>query len=70
MHQVKIFKSLESACKDLEAEINAWLKEEEVRVIEIFGNIAPQSPGRGEALGASGATIPSDVFVTILYERN
>ena len=70
MHQVKLFKGLESGCRDLEKEINDWLASENVRVINMFGNISPQSQGKGEALGSTGASVPSDIFITVLYEKD
>ena len=43
MQQIKIFKGIENDLSALEAEVNAWLVESDVDVINIFGNIAPQS---------------------------
>ena len=43
MQQIKIFKGIENDLSTLEADINAWLVESDVDVINIFGNIAPQS---------------------------
>ena len=65
MQQIKIFKSIESELGSLEAEINDWISEESVRIVEIFGNIAPQSP----STPGMGSFSSSDVLVVILYER-
>ena len=63
MQQIKIFKSIESELGSLEAEINDWISEESVRIVEIFGNIAPQSP----STPGMGSFSSSDVLVVILY---
>ncbi len=65
MQQIKIFKSIESELGSLEGEINDWISEESVRIVEIFGNIAPQSP----STPGMGSFSSSDVLVVILYER-
>jgi hypothetical protein len=71
MQQVKIFKGLETEVGSLEKQINGWLAESGARVINIVGNIAPQSPPPDEKLGALGGTAwaPSDVLVIVLYEK-
>ncbi len=69
MHQVKIFRGIESEVGALEKQINAWLAAENVRVVNIIGNIAPQSPPPDEKLGAIGASpwAPSDILVIVHY---
>lgn len=71
MQQIKIFKGIEHELKSLEDEVNAWLVEAEVEVLQIVGNIAPQSPSSKR--DASGLTLgefpPSDVFLIVLYKR-
>lgn len=76
MHQIKFFAAEEDTSRTLEAEINAWLRETNARVINIFGNIAPQavltSPQSNTLPGADpGSTrrfAASDIFIAILYE--
>jgi len=71
VHQVKIFKSIESELPRLENDINAWLQRENARVISITGNISPQSPqsdGSGASIKSS-AWAPSDVLVIVHYEK-
>lgn len=71
MQQIKIFKSLEYDIDRLEKEINDWLAQSRARVLQLVGNIAPQSEG-GSKSGGSGSgsgTNPSDVVVFILYEK-
>ena len=65
MQQIKIFKSIESELSSLEDEINSWMTEQNVTVINIFGNIAPQSPS-GPGMGSFSS---SDVLVVVLYEK-
>ncbi len=68
MQQIRIFKSIESEVGELEREINGWLQESGVKVVNVFGNIAPQTVN-SEALGATGrAFSPSDVFLVVVYE--
>ena len=72
MHQVKIFVDIESNVEAMEAKINGWLKESGVKVINIFGNIAPQtvtSEARGSSL-AERKFSSSDLLITVLYEAD
>lgn len=71
MQQIKIFKGLESEIGVLEGKVNTWLAESKVRVLNIIGNIAPQSPPPDEKSGALGmsAFSPSDVLIVVLYEK-
>jgi len=72
-HQVKIFKGLETDLKALEDEINRWIRGTKVNVINIIGNIAPQSvvpAPAGEAkrnLSRPGFAA-SDVMLIVVYE--
>ena len=65
MQQVKIFKSIESELSSLEDEINAWMMQKNINVINIFGNMAPQST-TGPGMGSFSS---SDVLVVVLYEK-
>ncbi|MBT6721790.1 MAG: hypothetical protein ACJZ8Y_11155 [Pirellulaceae bacterium] len=65
MQQIKIFKSIESELGSLEDEINEWISEQSVTIVQIFGNIAPQSP----STPGMGSFSSSDVLVVIVYER-
>lgn len=70
MQQVKIFKGLESELAALEGEINGWLAESGARVVQIFGNIAPQTLTEDHSKGLTkSAFAPSDVMIVVLYER-
>jgi hypothetical protein len=68
MTQVRIFKSVEGEVKNLENELNKWLAETNVRVIRMFGNIAPQSTQpTGHAMRPHFGG--SDVFLVVVYEK-
>ncbi|HWB12793.1 MAG TPA: hypothetical protein VG826_26440 [Pirellulales bacterium] len=71
MQQVKIFKGIETGLGDLEDEINTWIVESQVEVLQIVGNIAPQTPSsKPSATGLTqGEFPPSDVIVVVLYKR-
>jgi hypothetical protein len=72
MHQVKIFSGEEDQTQQLEAEINKWLRESKAKVVQIFGNIAPQSVNPAGSAGVGSTPnrrfVASDVFITVLYE--
>lgn len=70
MQQIKIFKGIESECRSLENEVNAWLRQSGAKVISITGNIAPQSRTTDSAGGTlgGGGYVPSDVVLFVLYE--
>ncbi len=68
MQQIKIFKSIESDVSDLERQINAWLKESGARIVNVFGNIAPQTITDPEKAKGTRGFSPSDVLIVLLYE--
>ena len=72
MHQIKIFKGLETDLPQLENQINAWLAESKVRVVQMFGNISPQSAARDSSASVltKGSFTPSDVLLVVLYEKS
>jgi hypothetical protein len=67
VHQVKLFKGVESEVDQLEKDVNTWLAESGARVVNMFGNIAPQTM-RPDSTTGSRAFPPSDIFLTVLYE--
>ena len=67
MQQIKIFKGIESELGDLENRVNSWIKQSGARIVNIFGNIAPQSETHAGTLGKSFT--PSDVIVVVVYEQ-
>jgi hypothetical protein len=68
---VKIFKGIENGLGELADEINSWIVESHAEVLQIVGNIAPQTASsKANATGlAQGDFPPSDVIVIVLYER-
>ena len=76
-HQVKIFHGTEDDTAGLERDINAWLSKSGARVVNIFGNIAPQAvlatekstPLPGADPGLLRRFGASDVLVVVLYEQ-
>ncbi len=69
MQQIRIFKSIETDVSSLESEINSWLQKSGVKVINIFGNIAPQTVNADSSATGSRAFSPSDVFMVVVYEK-
>ena len=64
MKQVKLFKALESEWQTLETKINRWIADSGANVIEISGNIAPQS-ARSHPNAREN---PSDLLLIVTYE--
>ncbi|MCE9606447.1 MAG: hypothetical protein K8U03_16250 [Planctomycetia bacterium] len=71
MHQIKMFKGMESELNVLEKDVNEWLAQSRVRVIQMLGNIAPQSiPPTAKGSGLSTTEFaPSDVLFVVVYEK-
>lgn len=67
MQQIKLFKGVETELSTLESDINSWLKADGGTIVNIFGNIAPQTRGSGEV--AERRFSPSDIFIAIVYEK-
>ena len=68
MQQVKIFKSIESELDQMETEMNKFLirlNKKGGRVVDIIGNIAPQS---GAGAGPMSSFSASDILVIVMYE--
>ncbi len=74
MHQIKLFEGSEDGLTHLEKEVNQWLRESNARVVQVFGNIAPQSvlpAPDNRVLSTEGSTrrfAPSDILVCVVYE--
>jgi hypothetical protein len=70
MQQIKIFKGVENDVETLADEVNAWIAETNARVVQISGNIAPQTHDpehKTHHLGRVGYAA-SDVLIIVLYE--
>jgi len=68
MHQVRLFKGVENELREFENEINGWLQDNDVKIVNVFGNIAPQSVIGDSKLGKKFES--SDLFVVIVYETS
>lgn len=68
MYQVKIFKSVESELTNFQNEINTWLRTSNAKVVQITGNISPQTVLPDQKSGGFHAFTHSDIFVIILYQ--
>lgn len=71
MNQIKIFKGLENDLSMLEQDVNAWLAETDSRIVNVFGNIAPQTMHPHAQGGGLSTTdfVPSDVMLVIVYDK-
>ncbi len=72
MHQIKLFVDIESNVESMEDRINNWLAESNARVLNVIGNIAPQTitaDAKGTALGDRKFS-SSDMFVAVVYEKS
>ena len=69
MQLVKLFKGVETEARKLEQEINDWIESSGARVIQVSGNIAPQTIGAGKSGSGTRVFDASDLFVVVLYER-
>jgi hypothetical protein len=71
MAQIKIFKGLENDLATMEHEVNSWLTQSGARVVQIFGNIAPQTLQPAARSGGLSTTdfVPSDVLLVVLYDK-
>lgn len=77
MQQIKIFRGLETETDRIEQSVNAWLRSSGARVVQVFGNIAPQTitgaaEEGGKVVGAESGISrrfgPSDVLIVVVYE--
>lgn len=71
VHQIKIFKGLEDDASTIEHDVNEWLEKDKVKVIQIFGNVAPQTLATEAVKNTLSRTNhpPSDILLVILYEK-
>lgn len=77
MQQIKVFVGLEDATAELEERVNSWIADNDINVVSITGNIAPQSilptkQAESGGLGGNATTrrfAPSDLMVLVTYEK-
>jgi len=65
MIQVKTFRGLEHEHEELAEQVNAWIRENNIRVVSVDLNMAPQSKLPDSVL-RSGTS--SDVMMLVAYE--
>lgn len=71
MQQVKLFVGLEGETEELTREINDWIRQSGAKILQVTGNIAPQSSSNSGGPGLSaGGRVNSDVLVVVLYEES
>lgn len=72
MHQIRIFTGLETQKAEIEKEINAWIKEQGAEVVQVFGNIAPQTVAPDAPRSESGSRRfgPSDLLLVVVYRAS
>jgi hypothetical protein len=71
LHQIKIFKGREDDTSTIEHDVNQWLSESKVKVVQIIGNVAPQALATDAVKNTLSRTNhpPSDVMLVVLYEK-
>lgn len=69
VHQIRLFKGVETEIRDMEKEINSWLKESKARIVQMSANIAPQTNEPAPTgVAKSRQYAPSDLFVALVYD--
>lgn len=69
MQQIKIFMALETDAPKLESQVNEWLRANpKARILQISGNVAPQTETKYTGGGLSGGGGASDLLLILLYE--
>jgi hypothetical protein len=75
MQQIRIFVGIENDTAAMAKEVNDWLRESKVKVVNVFGNIAPQAVlnrAENQKLGplesGSRRFAPSDIMLVVVYE--
>ena len=66
MQQVKLFKGREDELATLEHQVNLWIAEHQAKVINIVGNIAPQSPSSHP----NSRPDPSDILLLVMHDTD
>jgi hypothetical protein len=72
MPQIKFFKGVETDLPGLENKVNTWMTEPGIRVINIFGNMAPQTASASkpaDSLVTQSGYGESGIFIAVLYEN-
>jgi hypothetical protein len=65
---IKLFVGVETNLGDLESKINAWIRESGAEVVNIFGNIAPQTQTKEAFTGGPERRFAgSDIMLAVVY---
>lgn len=67
MQKIKLFVGIESDIPALEDKVNEWIAEHKIDVVNIFGNISPQTNAREVSPGHGRHFNPSDIFIAVVY---
>lgn len=66
MRQIRFFKCLEYEHLDMQEQVNAWIREDKIDVVDVKLQLSPQSvAGEGNALGEGNQ---SDVMCVVIYD--
>lgn len=68
MRQIKMFKGLEYEYLELEARVNAWIRDNKINAIDVRAMLSPQSAGKVVAERVGESPQQSDLLITVLYE--
>ncbi len=76
MQQIKIFIGQEDEKSQLEREVNDWIRQNNPRIVQVIGDMAPRALNRppdasrvpGADPGTSRRYAPSEVLVLIVYD--
>jgi hypothetical protein len=70
VRQIKLFKGVERELGDLEKQVNDWLVNNDAKVVNIFGNISPQTMRDQARTGDPGGSFAgSDILLVVVYEQ-
>ncbi len=67
MQKIKLFVGIETDLPGLEDKFNSWMAEHNPEVINVFGNISPQTSARDAAPGHGRQFNPSDILLAVHY---
>ena len=70
MRQIKLFKHIEAEIRELETEMNDWMKaiqEKGAKIVSVTGNIAPQTLGSQPS--GTNRFSPSDLLMIVEYDE-
>lgn len=69
MQRVKLFKGVENDVAALEREVNDWLEQSGARIVNVFGNIAPQTMHPSKPHSGSRSFDASDILIVVVHEQ-